>query len=200
MGKLILQDKVFKLGVRKVNGVIHAEQGIIMFYNEAEHIFCPYPYPTTADDYEQETALYMRSSSNTVVRNPTQDDCLVGKLRANWIDVCTSKQMLEDQLESEKIQRVPTAMKFFGVAAIGVISLLVLVVLAALNILRMWLLFIPVVVFLIAGFSGATYFSKLLGKNVLYDKRGNWVDVASGDTNLGDGSNLIASGCWEELR
>lgn len=193
MKNIVLDDIRFKLGVREVTGIIHAEQGIPMFYNEEEGIVARLPFPVSAEHYEMPVCVYMRPHTNEIITHLGPDDKIIDELGEDEEDVTNSYEILRSQFDEQKLRRVPRALMATGMCWISAILTIIGGALLYFKILPTW---IPVAV-LGAVFVGSLIvsrsYTKILNQNIMYDSFGNWINFDTGETSLNNGYTLDVS-------
>lgn len=185
-GKIVLDDVTFKLGIRKVTGVIHAEQGIVAFYVPNENIISRIPFPVTADMYETEVDAYVRLHTNELVLKPTKDDCTQEVLdrHDDFLDVSVDKEIMMSLFEEQKLKKIPQVAGFSIATFLGLIAAVVLAVLTFGFKMHLLIPFVVAVVIWAIGSVGSTYWKNTLNSMIAYDVNGKWVNMETGETNL----------------
>lgn len=187
MKKIILKDYRFKLGVKQYDGIIHAEQGIPMFYCPGEGVVARLTFPVCADDYEEPLTAYIRGDEDEIILELDTDDILLQDIRGDMLDVIENTEYLSDILNEERVRYAPTVLKWVGGTILTFIATLVLLFFKQYIICGIAAL-VTLIQFLFAR-SGI----KTVTTTRVYDRRGRWVDVATGETNLNGGYRLDLS-------
>lgn len=185
MKKLTVEGKRFKVGTAQLKGIIHAEQGIPMFYCEREGVIARLPFFVSADMYEEPFTAFYHPGSDVIFTELSRDDILLEDVRPDMIDVIGEDTNLGQLLEKAKLEILPHAMTLCLCSVLSVIVSVVSILLFRKFLVSLLLGALTV------GIIGATR-SHLgaLNSTVLYDKRGRWVDVATGKTNLNGGWDI----------
>lgn len=185
MKKLILPGKRFKIGTRQLTGIIHAEQGMAMFYCEREGVVARLPFCATVDMFEEPFTAFLHTGEDVIFTELSRDDILLEDVRPDMIDVVGSNTNWNRLLERAKMDVLPTAMMMCITSVITFIAWLVTTVLFK----KLWLSILLGLAFLSLFIEARDYF-RVLSSTVLYDKRGHWVDVSSGKTSLNGGWDI----------
>lgn len=187
MKKIVLKDYRFKLGVKRYDGIIHAEQGIPMFYCAGEGVVARLTFPVCADDYEEPLTAYIRNGEDEVILSLDSDDILLEDLREDMLDVTENTEYLSDLLNEERVRFVPKVLQTIGS------TILTLIAGIALMLFKQHMLGGVAFGVTLAQFIVVWRGIKVMSDTRIYDKRGRWVDVATGDTNLNGGYRLDLS-------
>lgn len=187
MKNLTLEDIHFKLGVREVWGIIHAEQGIPLFYSEKESIISPLPFFVSAKQYERPIIVYMRPHTNEIIERFGFDDKLISELNDDEEDVIGEYSMLKVQMTEQKMRIIPRAVSIMGLFGINILLLIAALIFRLLGIMSTW---IPVIAlsatFAVLAFLTYSY-TRILNQNIIYDADGQWVNFDTGETSLNGG-------------
>lgn len=186
MAKLILKDMVFVTTVAEVTGLIHAEQGIPMFYNKERGILSPLPCFIRAEFYETEVNAFVRIGSKEVILEPGPHDRLEGHLRKYEYDVFLQYDQIMDNRERAKLSLVPRALACSAGSLIGFIVLLVGVLL-----LKLWPVTAVGFLAFVIGNLCTRHYRKALDSEIVYDRKGNWINIVTGETSLNDGLFIL---------
>lgn len=189
MGKLKLRDVQFCLGVERIHGVIHAEQGMALFYCPARGIIALYPGRLSAEDYETTKTVYVYNGTNKLRLRRGRDDVLNSEMTQYDLDLLTQFKRLEDMVEAEKIKRIPKIMASYA----SVIMLVMTGVLAYIfrSYIPMFFAIEGAIVFVgVLSFLSAMSLTKTLNSPRVYDANGCWVNMKTGETNLSGGFKI----------
>lgn len=188
MKRITLPDYQFRLGVRAYDGIIHAEQGVPMFYCEDEGLVARLTFPVTADQYEEPATAYIRNGEDEVLSGLDTDDILEDDLRDDMLDITEQYAYLSDYLNEQRVQYLPKGLKWIsgailtGIAAIAAIyfkKYIIAAVAFGLTVLQIFLAWSTL---------------RVIVDTRIYDKRGRWFDTATGQSNLNGGYTVSIAG------
>ncbi len=178
MEGITLDDYRFKLGVKTYHGIIHAEQGMAMFYCEGEGVVARLPFFVSADLFEQPFTAYMHDGDDTIFTELDYDDILVEDIRSDMLDVSGNWKQLEELVESAKLALLPKAARVTLATIVVGISTIIVTFLKWYWLSSILFLVTVGMIFWTRGYI------KTLDSHVVYDRRGRWVDLETGRTNL----------------
>lgn len=190
MGKIVLNDLDFCLAIKQVTGVIRAEQGVPVFHSEEDGIVAPIPCFISAEFYDTEVSAYMYVGTNQLLLEPQVDDVMVDDLTGEDVAVNESYDELQFLMEEQKIRLVPKALMFSAISAMGVVLALIIAALLFFKFVSFKPLFLLDLIPIVAGGLGVRYYGKILDQTTIYDRNGNWVNLTTGETSLGEGFRL----------
>lgn len=182
---LVLDDVVFKLGIREIKGIIHGQQGMAVFICEDEGIAEPLSFSPPIEAYETEVSTFIRTYDKSIVLEPGVDDKPVDKLREDRGEIDASAlEAISEMAEGQLLKRIPDVIS-------GVSSTIFTTVLA------IGLAFTPLPLFPfvvvpgcigIWGFGWSLSNYKWLNSQRVYDAKGNWINLKTGRTSLNHGT------------
>ena len=181
---IVLSDITFKLGVKEVRGTIAGQQGIACFISEEEHLALPLPFAPPISAYGEVFTAFIRSYDQSLVLELGEDDILTSRLGKGSIAMdVTDPAVIGELFEEQKLRRVPQALSGVG-STIGAI------IVALITFLFKLPTFPFVAVPACIGVFGIQWLAKeyrTLSRSVVYDSRGNWINLATGRTSLNNG-------------
>ena len=184
MKRIVLEDYRFKLGVKQYQGIIHAEQGIPMFYVPGEGVVARLTFPVSAYQYEEPFTACIRNGEDEVILELDTDDILLADIREDILDVTENYAYLQDFLGEKRVEFIPGVLKWISGAILTGLAAVVAFFLKSYYIAGAALL-----VTVIQGLCARSIL-RVVTDTIVYDKRGRWVDTATWQTNLNGGYQL----------
>lgn len=181
---IVLEDIVFKLGIREVKGIIHGQQGMAVFVCEEEGIAVPLDFNVPLERYEEEITADIRTFDKSLVFEPGVDDMVECCIDTDAGELDVDPVLLRNLFEGEKLRVVPQVITGMGYTFL---SALAAVIFRILNFPIFPYLAIPFCLS-VYGLVWSIRWYIQLNKSVVYDSRGNWVDLATGQTSLNGGT------------
>lgn len=187
--KLVIKDKIFRLGAYLVRGRIVAQNGLFFFASLDNKVITSIPWYIKAEDIDREIVVYVRPVVNEIVTRMTRDDVAMGSLKPNEIEVISNLKLLMSIAETIKVKRAQYILKAFYCLVFSVAGALICMALDLYNLMiaGWWLALVFGIVFFSLG--------NALKTNRIYDKRGRYVDLTTGQTNLGDNYMIDLGKC-----
>lgn len=180
MKRIVLSDYVFKLGVRRCDGIVHAEQGIPMFYSERDGIVARLSFPVTYMEYEEPITVYIRHGESDALRELDVDDILEEDIRDYMLDITEQHAYLSDYLNEKRIQYLPMGLKWLGGALLTGFAVIILII------LKLFKLSVVAGILTAIQLYWAWRILHVIIDTRIYDKNGRWFDVSTGHSNLND--------------
>lgn len=153
-----------------------------MFYSEREGVIARLPFFVTADMYEEPLTGFIHRGEDEIFVEMGPDDIFYEDLRDDMLDVNSDEDYLPDFLEKAKLAILPKAIKSI-LLTLGLVVALIAVFL----IFRKFAFTAPFALLLLASGANTRSYLKVLDTTVLYDRRGHWVDLYTGETSLNGG-------------
>lgn len=197
MKGITLRDVRFCFAVEKVTGVIHAEQGLALFYVPDKGIIARYPGNLTAKDYGTEKTVWMYPSTRKIKLRRGRDDVPVEELEDMDVDLHSEISQLESMIEEERIRRVPKVLSAYA----SIVAAIVVGVASAFFLKRSMLFAFPLaasVLLFLFNFIRGRSISKALSSPIVFDCDGAWLNLETGECSL-NGGCIISHYSKEEV-
>ena len=188
MKRIVLQDYRFKLGVKRYEGIIHAEQGLPMFYCEGEGVVARLTFPVSVWQYEEPYTAYIRNGEDAAINQLEKDDILLEDIRDDMLDVTENMGYLSDFQNEARVQHLPKALSWIGGTIATSIALLVALL------FKLWIVAGVAFVITVIQIIFARKEIQVMTTNRVYDRNGKWVDTATGHTSLNGGYRIEMKG------
>lgn len=174
---LIFEDLRLCVEIEDVDGIIHAEQGIVAFFSPERGMVIPLTFFVPAELFEESTTATVETATGRLVSNVENYHVYKDELKPGDV-IVTKISSLEKLLEEEKLRNVAKGVPLFFICVGTVIADIVFgrigfilgfalsTVLFTLSALRLrWLI-------------------RCLNSHTIVDKYGNWIDLDSGKSNI----------------
>lgn len=181
---IVLNDIVFRLGVKEVEGLVLEKAGMKFIYCEELDQLLPLRFAVASNAVGQRFNVLVRPADGEVLLKLGEDDKLV-----EYIDVengqldVSNIETVRDLYEGHKAVIVQEVVNGMGLTAVAMILSIVVFILKLE--LFPWLL-IPVCIALFGVIWSCRWY-RTLNREIVYDALGNWINLATGTTSLNKG-------------
>lgn len=182
---IILRDLRFVISIRDVHGIIMESQGVPAFYSREEKFGAILPFQPDKEMYNTEVIATVHNITNEIVLEPKKDDRYVNEINEDLgeIDI-TNHAIITNLFEEQKIRMVS---QLFSAVGMTLVSLILFIIANVVHADIFPFRIIPACLFLFC-ISWCIRWFRILNKSIVYDSVGNWINLATGNTSLNDGT------------